>query len=53
MLLNLSWQDGRHTLSYGTIHQVKGDEDTWSTGGYGLRVSGSGTATFDSVFTTP
>jgi hypothetical protein len=52
-VLNLSWAAGRHALSYGAIRLVQGQEDTWSTGGYGLRVTGPGTATFDSLFTTP
>jgi len=52
-VLNVSWANGRHSLDYGAIHLVTGEEDTWSTGGYGLRVTGPGSATFGSLFTTP
>ena len=52
-VLNVSWVDGRHALDYGAIRLVQGHEDTWATGGYGLRVTGPGSATFDSLFTTP
>jgi hypothetical protein len=60
LVLNVTWKGGRHQFNFGGVamaprreYAVAGEESTWSGGGYGLRVTGSGTATFDIVFTTP
>jgi len=60
IVLNLTWERGEHTFNFGGVamaprpnNQVAGEESTWSTGGYGLRVTGPGTLTFDEIFTTP
>jgi hypothetical protein len=60
LILNVTWERGVHTFNFGSAemapkheNQAQGREDTWARGGYGLRVTGPGTVTFDRLFTTP
>ncbi|MDP6947037.1 MAG: SUMF1/EgtB/PvdO family nonheme iron enzyme, partial [Myxococcota bacterium] len=51
--INVNWHEGRHALELSNQLLTKGEDTSWTDGGLGLRVSGTGTVSFDSVFTTP
>lgn len=60
LTLTITWKDGHHRFNFGAVdmaaragNEVAGDEGTWASGGFGVRVCGPGSAHFAEVFTTP
>ena len=51
--LHLRWSDGHHVLSNSTMNLTQGQDETFRSGGVGLRVKGEGQVFFEPLFTTP
>ncbi len=51
--LHLRWEGTSHRLAHSTLNLVSGEDATFTRGGVGFHIKGSGSVTLEAPFTTP